>query len=98
MDRLASEPTAPGVPAAFYVPETDRSLPADLFPGVRRRDLAERWGPASGALGVLQCVTAVADLSDAADGAPVYAVAGGDEDDASAGMVLHAPGGPAWNT
>jgi 3-oxoacyl-[acyl-carrier-protein] synthase II len=73
--------------AALFVPQTRQPLPADVLAGAPRFDLSQRWGPASGALGVLQCAAAVAHFAKAGTGV-VYAIAGGDEDDASAGMVL----------
>jgi 3-oxoacyl-[acyl-carrier-protein] synthase II len=82
---LASLGPAAG-PATWYVPQTARELSEDLLPGVPRHDLSLRWGPASGALGVLQCAAAAAQLAGGA--AAAYAIAGGDEDDASAGMLL----------
>lgn len=77
-----------GIPRAWLAP---RRAPADVLPGVLRHDLEHRWGPASGALGVLQCAAAVGHFA-AGGGGPVYAVAGTDGDDAVAGLVLTAPG------
>ncbi|QEV19966.1 beta-ketoacyl synthase N-terminal-like domain-containing protein [Streptomyces alboniger] len=78
-----------GAPHAWLAP---RQAPVDALPGVPRHDLEDRWGPASGALGVLQCAAAVGHFA-AGGGGPVYAVAGTDSDDAVAGLVLTAPGG-----
>lgn len=72
----------------WYVPEG--SVPPALLPGVPRRDLAARWGAASGALGVLQCAAAVGHFGAAGRG-PVLATAGADGDDATTGLLLGAP-------
>ncbi|GAA2801253.1 beta-ketoacyl synthase N-terminal-like domain-containing protein [Kitasatospora sp. CM 4170] len=80
-------------PALWQVPETDAgadALPADLLDGVPRDDLGERFGTASGALGVLQCAAAVGWFARGGAG-PVVASAGTDADDASAGLVLLRP-------
>lgn len=69
-------------PQAFFPPE---STSDDVLAGVPRHDLADRFGPASGALGVLQCAAAVGHFASGGDG-PVYAAAGGD--DAVAGLVI----------
>jgi 3-oxoacyl-[acyl-carrier-protein] synthase II len=76
-----------GRPQVWYVPDTGGGeLAADLLAGVPREDLARTAGPASGALGVLQCVAAAGRLaSGAAD--LVYAVAGA-AGDAFAGLAL----------
>lgn len=58
---------------------------------MERAALPEHSGRGSGALGVLHCATAVG-LFDEGDFGPVFAVCGTDEDDASAGLVLLAPG------
>ncbi|MER6300598.1 beta-ketoacyl synthase N-terminal-like domain-containing protein [Kitasatospora sp. NPDC001539] len=76
-------------PALWQVPETD-DLPGALLDGVPRQDLGARFGLASGALGVLQCAAAVGWFARGGAG-PVYASAGGDADDASAGLVLLRP-------
>ncbi|MFC4607883.1 beta-ketoacyl synthase N-terminal-like domain-containing protein [Streptomyces maoxianensis] len=78
-----------GAPRAWFAP---RQAPVDVLAGVPRHDLEDRWGPASGALGVLQCAAAVGHFAGGGSG-PVYAVAGTDTDDAVAGLVLTAPGG-----
>lgn len=78
-----------GDPRAWFAP---RQAPADVLTGVPRHAVEDRWGPASGALGVLQCAAAVGHFAAGGDG-PVYAVAGTDADDAVAGLVLTAPGG-----
>ncbi|QKW22393.1 3-oxoacyl-ACP synthase [Kitasatospora sp. NA04385] len=76
-------------PALWQVPETD-ALPEGLLDGVPRQDLGARFGLASGALGVLQCAAAAGWFARGGAG-PVYASAGGDADDASAGLVLLRP-------
>lgn len=78
-----------GAPRAWFAP---RHTAADVLAGVPRHDLEDRWGPASGALGVLQCAAAVGHFASGGQG-PVHAVAGTDADDAVAGLVLTAPGG-----
>lgn len=65
-----------------------------VLAGVPGHDLEERWGPASGALGVLQCAAAVGHFAVGGEG-PAFAVAGTDADDAVAGLVLTAPDGTA---
>ncbi|MGW3040419.1 beta-ketoacyl synthase N-terminal-like domain-containing protein [Kitasatospora sp. NPDC001159] len=77
-------------PALWQVPETD-ALPEGLLDGVLRQDLGARFGLASGTLGVLQCAAAVGWFASGGTG-PVFASAGGDTDDASAGLVLLRPG------
>ncbi|WP_156727259.1 beta-ketoacyl synthase N-terminal-like domain-containing protein [Streptomyces apocyni] len=57
----------------------------------RRWRLPEHSGRASGANGVIQCAAAVGRF-DAGDREPAHAVVGGAGDDASAGLVLLAPG------
>jgi len=88
LDRLGAQ-----APAAWFGPGGDadpaggRPLPAE----VPHYDLSGEFGEASGALGVLQCAGAVGWFAAGGTGA-VYAVAGHDGDDASAGLVLRAPG------
>lgn len=86
LDRLGSD-----APAVWFGPG-DGNDPADgtPLPGVPRYDLAGAWGESSAALGVLQCAGAVGWFA-AGGGGPVYAVAGQDGDDATAGLVLRAP-------
>jgi 3-oxoacyl-[acyl-carrier-protein] synthase II len=79
--------------ASWFVPEAEPAVPADLLPGTPRLGLAGIWGHTSGALGVLQCAAAVGRFDGGAAGSVVL-VAGGDGDDASAGLVLHGPAGP----
>ncbi|MER6746501.1 beta-ketoacyl synthase N-terminal-like domain-containing protein [Streptomyces sp. PDY-4] len=74
-------------PVAWHVPRG--TVPGDVLPGVPRHDLTTAWGPCSGALGVLQCVAAIGAFATGATGA-VYATAGDDERDATAGLVLTA--------
>ncbi|RJQ75861.1 beta-ketoacyl synthase N-terminal-like domain-containing protein [Amycolatopsis panacis] len=74
-----------GTAAAWFAPQ---DAPAGVLPGVPRHALADRWGHASGALGVLQCAAAVGHFASGGEG-PVYAVSG-DADDAVAGVVLTA--------
>lgn len=77
-------------PVAWQV--SGRAVPEAVLPGVPRHDLTTVWGPCSGALGVLQCVAAVGAFATGATGA-VYATAGDDEHDATAGLVLTPPSG-----
>ncbi|MEV5687345.1 beta-ketoacyl synthase N-terminal-like domain-containing protein [Streptomyces sp. NPDC052164] len=81
---------AAGEPAAlvgWFAPAgAAGSLPAEL-PG---HDLAAIWGELSGALGVVQCAAAIGAFGSRTDG-PVCLVAGGDEDDGSAALVLRPP-------
>lgn len=60
--------------------------------GAATHDLSERWGSASGALGVLQCAAAVGHFAAGENGS-AYAVTGGSADDASGALLLHAPTG-----
>ena len=78
-------------PRAWLAPEGTPDVLSGVLPGVPRHALASRWGPASGALGVLQCAAAVGHFA-AGGGGPLFAVAGTDADDAVAGLVLTAPG------
>jgi 3-oxoacyl-[acyl-carrier-protein] synthase II len=86
LDRLGAD-----APAVWFGPG-DGSDPADgaQLPGVPRYDLSGEWGESSAALGVLQCAGAVGWFASGGAG-PVYAVAGRDGDDATAGLVLRAP-------
>ena len=78
-------------PAAWYAPEDGAATPPDsTVAGIPRHDLTQRWGIASGALGVLQCAAAIGSFAAGCPG-PVYVVAGGDGDDASAALVLLGP-------
>lgn len=88
--RLAA--SAADRPALWQVPERVQGDGGTdgLLEGVPRHDLGELFGVASGALGVLQCAAAVGWFARGGAG-PVYATAGGDADDASAGLVLHRP-------
>ncbi|MFE7621517.1 beta-ketoacyl synthase N-terminal-like domain-containing protein [Streptomyces sp. NPDC057496] len=79
----------PAEPVAWHVPGP--GAPAGPLPGVPRHDLTTAWGACSGALGVLQCVAAVGAFATGTTGA-VYATAGGDGRDATAGLVLTPPG------
>nr|URG41743.1 Pep14 [Streptomyces sp. NAK02211] len=78
-----------GAPRAWFAPHR---ASAEVLPGVLRHGLEDRWGPASGALGVLQCAAAAGHFADGGEG-PVHAVAGTDADDAVAGLVLTSPDG-----
>ncbi|MBB0242684.1 3-oxoacyl-ACP synthase [Streptomyces alkaliphilus] len=78
----------PTPPVAWQVP--GRTVPEEVLPGVPRNDLTTAWGPGSGALGVLQCVAAVGAFATGATGA-IYATAGDDDHDATAGLVLTPP-------
>jgi 3-oxoacyl-[acyl-carrier-protein] synthase II len=73
-------------PAAWYSPRIE---PGDLLEGVSRVDLSEKWGIASGSLGVLQCVASIGWFEHGGAG-PVYAVTG-DASDGVAGQVLWGP-------
>lgn len=76
-------------PALWHLPEQRAAaVPDTLLEGVDRHDLAEVFGLGSGALGVLQCAAAVGWFAQGGSG-PVYATAGTDADDASAGIALH---------
>ncbi|WP_031076421.1 beta-ketoacyl synthase N-terminal-like domain-containing protein [Streptomyces sp. NRRL WC-3742] len=86
LERLASS----GAPVRWEVPAADPPA-EDLLPGVPRSGLPEHSGEPSGALGVLQCAAAVGWFEDGGAG-PVYALSGGESADASAGLVLLAPG------
>ncbi|GGW82057.1 hypothetical protein GCM10010503_69150 [Streptomyces lucensis JCM 4490] len=57
-----------------------------------RHELGDRWGELSAVLGVLQCAGAVGWFARGGAG-PVYALAGHDGDDATAGLTLLPPGG-----
>lgn len=89
LERLAA---ANDRPRLWFVPERgSHPLSERLLAGVPRQDLSARWGAASGALGVLQCVASVGWFDDGGAG-EVHAVAGNDEDDGTAGVVLMAAG------
>jgi 3-oxoacyl-[acyl-carrier-protein] synthase II len=96
-----------GAPGGWYVPEPAGAAapvpgaPADALPDARdphagvladvpRHGMPPVWGALSGALGVAQCAAA-AGRFDAGQDAPLYALAGR-EDDGVAGLVLLAPG------
>ncbi|MBI0374819.1 3-oxoacyl-ACP synthase [Streptomyces albiflaviniger] len=88
--RAATVPdTLPGDrPALWHLPERRAAtVPDTLLEGVDRHDLGEVFGLGSGALGVLQCAAAVGWFARGGAG-PVYATAGTDADDASAGIAL----------
>lgn len=74
IDRLSDSE-----PSVVFGPEGAK------IPGAH--DLAETWGVASGALGVLQCVAAIG-LFDTGDDGPIHALNGTDSQDATAGIVL----------
>lgn len=84
LDRLG----AADRPAVWFSP--GGAADAELLPEVPRHDLTGVWGEASAALGVLQCAGAVGWFAAGGTG-PVYALAGRDGDDATAGVVLRAP-------
>ncbi|MGW7658525.1 beta-ketoacyl synthase N-terminal-like domain-containing protein, partial [Streptomyces tendae] len=87
LERLAR--TTGGRPALWQLPEQRAAaVPDTLLEGVDRHDLGEVFGLGSGALGVLQCAAAVGWFTQGGAG-PVYATAGTDADDASAGIALH---------
>ncbi|WP_329157608.1 3-oxoacyl-ACP synthase [Streptomyces anulatus] len=75
-------------PTAWQSPDGDRSPGGPA--GVPDLGLAGRWPGASGALGVLQCA-ASAGYFAAGGAGPVYAVTGGGDAGAAAGLVLIAP-------
>ncbi|MEV4701994.1 beta-ketoacyl synthase N-terminal-like domain-containing protein [Actinoplanes sp. NPDC049316] len=83
--------TAGAVPVGLWcVPERGSDPTGDVVTGAHRVDLSTAYGPASGALGVLQCVAAVAWLCGPHAGS-VLATAGiGDAggEDAAAAVVL----------
>ncbi|MFI8438017.1 beta-ketoacyl synthase N-terminal-like domain-containing protein [Streptomyces sp. NPDC079020] len=83
--RLAADEPA-GIVGWFAPGDAAGALPAGL-PG---RDLAEVWGELSGALGLVQCATAISGFGSRTDG-PVFLAAGGDGDDGSAALVLRPP-------
>ncbi|MCZ4123128.1 beta-ketoacyl synthase N-terminal-like domain-containing protein [Streptomyces sp. H39-S7] len=84
--------TAPHPPALWFSPgDEPRHEPDGPLPRTPRHDLSGVWGEASAALGVLQCAGAVGWFAAGGSG-PVYALAGRDSDDATAGLVLLAPG------
>ncbi|WP_062214287.1 beta-ketoacyl synthase N-terminal-like domain-containing protein [Streptomyces sp. NBRC 109706] len=75
-------------PGLWQVPESASAvLPEGLLDGVPRHDVTESFGTGSGALGVLQCAAALGWFADGGAG-PVYVTAGGDADDATAGLVV----------
>ncbi|MEU7768855.1 beta-ketoacyl synthase N-terminal-like domain-containing protein [Nocardia sp. NPDC049190] len=61
------------VPGLWLTPS---ALPPDISPLISVLDLTQRLGECSGALGVLQCVAAIAHL-DSGDPGPIYATCGG---------------------
>lgn len=78
------------LPELWLVPEgSDAPAPVDLD-GVARHDVSATFGSCSGALGVLQCATALAWLGDGA-AERVLATAGGADGEPVAGLVLTAP-------
>ncbi|CDR08895.1 beta-ketoacyl synthase N-terminal-like domain-containing protein [Streptomyces iranensis] len=86
LERLAE--TTGDRPALWQLPEQRAAAAPDtLLEGVDRHDLGEVFGLGSGALGVLQCAAAVGWFAQGGAG-PVYATAGTDADDASAGIAL----------
>jgi 3-oxoacyl-[acyl-carrier-protein] synthase II len=87
LDRLGAD-----APAVWFSPggDPDQDGGAPLLPQVPRYDLAGEWGEASAALGVLQCAGAVGWFAAGGTGT-VYALAGRDGDDATAGLVLQPP-------
>lgn len=87
---LASLTGSAALPSAWFVPDTAAEPPAELLAGVRRYDLARTWGATSGALGLLQCAGAIGWFEGGGDGS-VLLVSGADDDDASAGLLMHAP-------
>ncbi|MGC4746953.1 beta-ketoacyl synthase N-terminal-like domain-containing protein [Micromonospora sp. DT201] len=82
---------AASAPQEWFGPEhhVEPAAPS-VLPGLLRHDLSQRWGLASAALGVLQCVAAISRFEAGADG-PIAAVAGTDADDASSGVLITRP-------
>ncbi|MFD1147563.1 beta-ketoacyl synthase N-terminal-like domain-containing protein [Saccharothrix hoggarensis] len=89
VDRLSD--VDGGAPGLLHLPESGGAVPDSILAGVPRYDLAKAWGVASGALGVMQCAAAVGWFAGRGDG-PVYVLAGGDGDEATAGLVLRPAG------
>lgn len=85
VDRLSGSDGQ--APALLQLPETNRAVSGDLLAGVPQYDLAKTWGVTSGVLGVMQCVATVGWFAGRGAG-PVYLLAGSDDDDATAGLVL----------
>lgn len=82
---------APGAPGIWFTDLRPGGPAGGPVAGVARHDLTAAFGPASGALGVLQCAAAVGWF--AAGGADAALVTtGADSDDAVAGMLLRRPG------
>lgn len=69
---------------------TPAALPLDVSGLIPAVDLTQWLGDCSGALGVLQCVAAVAHL-DSGDPGPVYATCGGWPRGSAATLQLHSP-------
>ncbi|MFD7019510.1 beta-ketoacyl synthase N-terminal-like domain-containing protein [Streptomyces sp. NPDC059161] len=79
------------VPAAWFGPGADEGVDsAVLGPGTPHHELAGVWGEESAVLGVLQCAGAVGWFAGGGAG-PVFALAGRDHDDATAGLALLRP-------
>ncbi|WEO94741.1 beta-ketoacyl synthase N-terminal-like domain-containing protein [Streptomyces sp. FXJ1.172] len=89
--RLAE--TQATTPGAFFGPGKGavESSPV-LGTDTARYELTDSWGELSAVLGVLQCVGAVGWFARGGTG-PVYALAGQDGDDATAGLTLLPPAG-----
>lgn len=89
LERLES--AAGERPALWQLPDPAAApLPEEVLRGVTRHDLGALFGTGSGALGVLQCAAAVGWFARGGDG-PVFATAGTDADDATAGITLRRP-------
>ncbi|MCQ8193630.1 beta-ketoacyl synthase N-terminal-like domain-containing protein [Streptomyces rugosispiralis] len=90
LERLAGDDRTP--PAAWFGPGGERGADSSLLPsGTVHHTLADTFGEASAVLGVLQCAGTIGWYADGGAG-PVYALAGRDGDDATAGLALLAPG------
>lgn len=89
LERLAGDRTPP---AAWFGPGDGQGPGSALLPsGTVHHALAGTFGEASAVLGVLQCAGTIGWYAGGGAG-PVYALAGRDGDDATAGLALLAPG------
>jgi 3-oxoacyl-[acyl-carrier-protein] synthase II len=84
----ALDPDAPDDAGAWFLPQSAAEPRADVLLGVDRWRADPRWGYAGGAFGVIQCIWAGAWLAREGDRS-VLLTAGDDEDDATAGLLLH---------
>lgn len=87
VDAVSEHTAGTYQPAGWYVPAGFRGqAPRSWLDALPRVDLTERFGAGSGALGVLQCAAAAAEVSWR--GAPVLVTNGAGTDDACAGVVM----------